>query len=234
MNNRIRILFGLIPAMLAPFVGALLYFVVLSGTRAGWVAYSATKVFALVWPLVAMLGIERQIPILGKMDLPKHVRAIPMGALSGLVIAALMLGLYEMTALGDYVRLHSETIRGKVREMGLLIPYRYLLFGVFVSLLHSLLEEYYWRWFVFGRLSKISRPAIAYGLAGFAFAAHHYVVLSCYFPALVTALFGTCVGIGGGFWCWLYRKQESLVGCWISHLWVDVAIFYVGYKLIFS
>ena len=46
-------------------------------------------------------------------------------------------------------------------------------------------------------------------------------------------VFGTGVGIGGALWCWLYRRQRTLAGAWVSHAIVDVAIFCVGYSLVF-
>ena len=230
MNNRRRILLCVSLAMILPVVAALLYFVLLAGTRLAWVIYSAIKVFALIWPVVAVLWIEKQPFRFESISTAKHIRAIPAGILSGLAIGALMIALFRLSPLGDYVRSHSETIRGKVESMGI-VRY-YILFAVFVAFFNSFMEEYYWRWYVFGRLRKTVHVVLAYGLAGLAFGGHHYVVLSCYFPAWGTALFGTCVGIGGGFWCWLYARQRSLVGCWVSHLLADVAILYIGYTLI--
>lgn len=231
MGARNRILIGVIPAMVLPFVAALFYFVLFSGARGGWVIYTGTKTFILLWPVIALLLIERERPNWLRINWTTHARAIPLGILSGLAISAVALGCYELTPLGDYVRLHAGAIRQKVEELNLVG--HYVLFAVWLSLLHSLLEEYYWRWFIFGRLNRVVKPSLAYGLASLAFASYHYVLLSRYFPAFGTILFGTSVGIGGAFWCWLYRRQRSLVGCWVSHLLVDVAVFYIGYKLIF-
>jgi len=234
MNARSRIWACLIPAMTFPFIGSLFYFAILLGTPLGRIVYGATKGFTLVWPIVAILAIERQPFALSRIGLSKHIRAIPAGLISGLVIAGVIIGFYRWGPLGEYVRQHQEAIRSNVEKFGLRSLGLYVAFGVFLAMFHSLLEEYFWRWYVFGRLSKVSGISVAYGLAGLAFAAHHYVALSSYFPALLVALFGTCVGIGGGFWCWLYRKQDSLAGCWVSHLLVDAALLYIGYDLLFA
>jgi membrane protease YdiL (CAAX protease family) len=86
--------------------------------------------------------------------------------------------------------------------------------------------------YVYGRLRKLVHPGLAYLLAGGAFAAHHYVVLASFFSGWMTVCLGTCVGMGGVLWCWLYQKQDSLMGCWISHMLVDGVILYIGFKII--
>ena len=40
----------------------------------------------------------------------------------------------------------------KLTALGLQSPAAFIVLGVFYALVHSLLEEYYWRWFVFARL----------------------------------------------------------------------------------
>jgi len=231
---RNRTLAGVIPAMIVPCNGALFYFVILSGTTIGRTVYAATKVFTLVWPVVAIVAIERQPLSLRPQNLATHIRAIPAGMLSGLVIAFLIVGLYEWSYLGEYVRLHHDAVRDKINSIGLASRGAYLGFSAFMSVLHSLLEEYFWRWYVFGRLSKVTGWPIAYGLASFSFAAHHYVVLGCYFPPLLAATLGTGAAIGACFWCWLYRRQQSLVGVWLSHALADAAIVCIGYRLLFG
>ena len=233
MTLRTRILFAVIPAMVVPFIGALFYIVILLGTPLGKMIFAATKGFTLVWPVVAMVAVERRPITPGLSNLSKHLRAIPLGLVSGAVIGGLIVGLFDWTPLGDYVRVHHEAVREKLMNLGLQSPAIYVIFGACLALFHSLLEEYFWRWYVFGRLSQFISEPPAIFLAGLAFALHHYVALGAYFPVWLVALLGTSVGVGGGFWCWLYRRQGTLVGAWVSHMLVDVAILYIGYKLIF-
>jgi hypothetical protein len=32
----------------------------------------------------------------------------------------------------------------------------------------------------------------------------------------------------------MYRRQQTLVGVWVSHLIADLGIMYIGYELLFS
>lgn len=232
MNSRSRILISVVPAMLLPLAASFLYFVLFPQAKAAWAIYAVTKFLMITWPIAAVLLVEKERPNFVNFDWRRHLRAIPLGLATGLAICAFGFFLWYATPVGDYARTHSGAVRAKVEELNLVE--HYILFTAGVSILHSLLEEYYWRWFVFGRLIKVLRPAPAYLLASIAFASFHYVVLSRYFPALGTFAFGTLVGVGGLIWCWHLQKQRSLVGCWVSHLLVDAAVFYFGYLLVFS
>jgi membrane protease YdiL (CAAX protease family) len=131
----------------------------------------------------------------------------------------------------------GREIVGKLREFQIATPFGFVLFGVFISVAHSLFEEYYFRWFIFGRLRKHIRLWPAVTLSAVAFMAHHVLVMAVYFPgafnlALVVMPFALCVAVGGAVWAWLYERSESLLAPWLSHLVVDVGIMVIGYDLV--
>ena len=117
-------------------------------------------------------------------------------------------------------------------------PGRYiLLLAAFLCVAHSLLEEYYWRWFVFGRLRLHVHPSLALVLAGLAFMAHHVVIIWVYFPGHFWSAvlpFSLGVAFGGIVWAWLYERSGSLLGPWLSHLVVDAALMAIGYRLVYQ
>src|SRR5262249_33041248 len=128
-----------------------------------------------------------------------------------------------------------EKVYRMLQQFGLETPVKFVLLASFVALAHSFLEEYYWRWFVFGRLRRhVSVPA-AIVVSSAAFTLHHVCVLSVYLPGQFwTAVipFSICIGVGGAFWAWLYQRTESLYAVWISHILADAAIMVVGYDLL--
>jgi membrane protease YdiL (CAAX protease family) len=105
---------------------------------------------------------------------------------------------------------------------------------VFYSIAHSLLEEYYWRWFVFSQLRRLIPLAPAIVVSALGFTAHHVLVLAHYFgwTSPLTLLFSASVAVGGAFWAWLYERTGSLLGPWLSHLVIDAGIFFIGFKLV--
>ncbi len=230
-NSKTHILVGVFPAMVVPFLGSLFYFALYPGTLFGTILYTVSKSFLLFWPIVAVVLIERKRLPIRPIEWSRHFQAIPLGVLTGILIPAVMIVSFFYSPLGDYVKQHTDKIYSQIERIGVLNSF--VPFGIVICFIHSLLEEYYWRWYIFGRLSKILSFAPAVIISSLSFAAHHYIILSQYFSVSGTLGFGTCVAVGGGLWCWLYQRQNSLVGIWISHLLVDAAIFIIGYIILF-
>jgi len=232
-DDRRRTLACVVPAMVLPCAASLVYYVLLAGSTLAMVIYAATKVFTVVWPVIVTFTVEGFRFARGGVQWRKHLAALPLGIASGVFIGSVIIGGYSLEPIGDYAHRFSDDVTTKVAETGIAEPSSYVVFCIFMAGLHSLIEEFFWRWYVFGRLMKVVGRGTAYLTASFAFAAHHYVVLGCYFSTVGTLIFGTCVALGGALWCWLYERQSTLVGSWISHALADAAIFYVGYQLIF-
>lgn len=216
----------LMPALLVPLLGSLLYFVWLPGNGMAQVIYGLTKVFTLVYPFL----------FFGWKDLFVQKPRVSQRSIwgwgigSGLVICALGTGLM-LSPLGEMVRAGAGPIQEKATQLGFVN--HFLLFAIFISLFHSALEEFYWRGFVFGKLREKLGTVGSHLVAGLGFAAHHLVVTWQYFDPPLAIFLAFCVAVGGVIWTFLYQKQGSLVGCWLSHLCVDVFLMVVGYLLIF-
>ena len=193
--------------------------------------YNVVKVIQFALPIWWVLAVQK-----GRVRLwPQSSAGVGFGLAFGAAVAAGMLGLY-------YGWLKSSTllaaalpeIRDKVADFGIDSVGKYAALGLFYSLCHSLLEEYYWRWFVFAQLRKWAPLGTAMTVSGLGFMAHHVLVLGKFFgfgnPA--TYLLSSCIAVGGAAWAWLYERSGSLLGPWLSHLLVDAAIFGIGYLLV--
>ena len=98
------------------------------------------------------------------------------------------------------------------------------------------MEEYYFRWFVFGQLRNLTGFLPAMIVSGLAFMAHHVIVLRHYFNGLSpwTVLLSCAIAVGGLIWAFQYERSKSLTGPWLSHAIVDAGIFAIGYHLLFA
>ena len=226
-----RIWPALIPAMVAPFAASLFYFVIFSDFCLAPVIYIAAKVFAVVWPIISVRFILRTTFPKVKIGHEKHRRAIPLGALLGTAIVVLMFALMQ-TKAGELVAAGSDNIGDKARELGVLE--HYWLFALFICTIHSLIEEYYWRWFVFGQLRKVVPVFYAHIIAGASFAAHHLVITTQFFPIFFGILLGGLAGAGGVILSVLYDRQKTLAGAWVCHLIVDIGIMAIGHNILFG
>lgn len=229
MRIAVRFWIALVPAMCVPLLASLFYFVIFSQHALVRPVFAAAKVFSVAWPLVCVYVIfRRRLPKIDVRSL-HHWRAIPAGVAMGLLIVGAMYG-FMQTPFGAVVRASAPSIAAKVRQLGI-VEY-YWAVAVFLSVIHSFVEEYYWRWFVYGHLRKALGFAPAVVLAGVSFAAHHIVVGTQFFPLPWAVFFGSTVGLGGAIWCVMYERQQTLVGVWVSHMLADFAIMAIGYQLI--
>ncbi len=220
-------------AALFPSLATWLYFVVLSQhpSAAVQAAYAAEKVLQFAFPAVWVVMIQRQKLQLAKPSLAGVAEGLALGVA---VLAGMLLLYFLWLKPAAYLAVAIGPITKKATELGMGSPARFIFGGVLLSSIHALLEEYYWRWFLFGGLRRFMPVTGAIILSSLAFTAHHVILLAVYFGglSLATTFFSLCVAVGGAAWAWIYHRNGSLLGPWFSHLLIDAGIFVVGYDLI--
>ncbi|MFN5297370.1 MAG: CPBP family intramembrane glutamic endopeptidase [Planctomycetaceae bacterium] len=157
-----------------------------------------------------------------------------MGLGMGLAMAALMLvAAAGMEAAGVFAPA-LPIIRQKLAGVGVHTAGQFAALAVFYCLAHSLLEEYYFRWFLWRFCREVCPRVPAHLLAAVGFMSHHVVVLAFYFGWLnaMTWLGSLAVAVAGLAWSWLYELTDSLWPSWIAHILADAAIFGFGYHLL--
>lgn len=219
-------------AALFPTLGTWLYFDVFAGSPGMKPAYGVTKVIQFAFPLIWVLLVMRQRVSLMK----PNSRGVGEGLLYGIVVSSFIYGVYIFTLEdSSYAAQLREPLQEKLNDFGANTPLTFLALAAFYSVIHSLLEEYYWRWFVFGKLRNMLPVWLAIVLSSLAFTSHHVLVVALYFDQwLPIVALSLGVWIGGAYWAWLYHRSGSLYGPWIGHLLVDVAIMAVGYHVFFG
>ena len=220
-------------AALFPGCATWLEFVVLSRhpSAAVQAGYAAEKVLQFGFPLVWVVLVQRQSPRPAK----PQTAGVAAGLALGAAVLAGMLPLYFLWLKpAGYLSATVGPITEKATALGMGSPDRFVLGGVLLSSVHSFLEEYYWRWFLFGGLRRFMPVAAAVILSSLAFTAHHVIILAVYFGgwSWATLFFSLCVAVGGAAWAWIYHRSGSLLGPWLSHLLIDAGIFVVGYDLV--
>lgn len=194
---------------------------------AGQAIFMAAKVWMLVFPFFWYLVVEKGAPSWS----PPRLGGLGIGLLTGLaagtviVLAAQVFGVFDM---------EMSELAGEVDEMGLTTPRAYLLGALGWTFANSLMEEIVYRWFIFSQCERLM-PRFAAVLASAAvFTAHHVVALSTYLPWHLNALASFGVFLGGVIWAMLYSRYRSIWPGWISHIIADIAVFGVGWVLLFG
>lgn len=221
-------------AMVVPTLGTWLYFDVFAGqgTLPG-LLYSATKGVQVLLPVTWMVLARRH-----KLHGPRwQGRSAMMGLAFGVLTAAAILPAYfVIAAQTDLLSQTVPALKAKLADFRIQGLGGFVAMALFISLLHAGFEEYYWRWFVFRRLSEGMKWQPAAVLSSLAFAAHHVVVINAYLPAgyFWTATMGLSLAIacGGAVWAWIYQRTGHIVGAWVAHVFADLAIMYIGFDLL--
>lgn len=218
----------------APTLAVLCAMFWMPDTWYGQAIYYTLKAWLLAMPLIWILFIER-----GRLRLPKlKWQGMPVGIISGLAILAVIIGAWELFARG---MVDTAMFKQKMDEIGLDSPMKFLAFAGTLTFINALLEEYVWRWFVYSKwqeaLSRLAgRLAVpgAVVLAGLCFMLHHTIAMSLYFDWQVNALASLGVFSGGVIWSIIYLKTKNLYSAYVSHIFADIALFYVGYRIAFG
>lgn len=215
-----------------PTLVTLAYFVWSEGLDVGLRQgiFGIAKIVQFGFPIFWVWAIQRHRP----RPWPVSFRGVGIGTVFGLVLFVAALLLYHnWLKSADFFVAGIAPIQAKIAEMGFNAPWKFAALGVFYSLCHSLLEEYYWRWFVFDQLKRLVPLTPAILISAFGFMAHHVLVIGAFFGMgnPVTWIFSLAVAFGGAFWAWLYHRSDSLLGPWAGHLLVDAAIFAIGYDI---
>ena len=225
----------LIVAMLFPTAAAWLYFVRLDGSDWARNVYLIGKLIQFCLPLLALESWRLPaLPVVLRQLRARRREALKWTALSTVSAAAVAV-LYTVVLRGSGLAAEAaQRIAPKLGDFGVANPASYLLLVLLLSFVHSFLEEYYFRWFIFGALRRRAGLPTAYALSSLAFMAHHVIVIATYLGAQespLIALLSAGVAAGGLFWAWLYQRTGSLLAPWLSHVVGDLAIMGIGYDL---
>ena len=223
---------GLVFAIGFPTLLTAVYFVGLAQAPAIWQqgVYATGKFLQFTFPILWLRWALCQ-PITGSW--PTKYLLVPSLAFGALVMLGMLVLAHYWLAPHGYLDVAAEGVRRKIDDLGIHTPLRYAAVGFFYVAVHSLLEEYYWRWYVFAQLRERLPLLPAVTISSLAFMAHHVILLGIYFgwAAPATYLLSLSVAMGGIVWALLYERSGSLLGPWLSHALVDAGIFVLGFQL---
>jgi hypothetical protein len=193
----------------------------------GKALFTIAKLWLLIFPAAWYLLVEKGDPSWS----PPTRAGLVAGSVSGVVLAGLivlgawLLGVQEMDL---------APLRAEVQQMGLNTVLPYLAGAAGWTFVNSLMEEYVYRWFITRQCEILMRREAAIISSAAIFTAHHVIAVSQYLDPLLTALASAGVFVGGLIWSWLYLRYRSIWPCWLSHVLADIAVFGIGWYLLFG
>jgi len=194
---------------------------------AGRAVFAAAKLWLLLFPAAWFLVMERGRPGWSR---PERGGLGAGAALGAVMVAAIVLAYWGV--LRDLV--DPRPLRHAALDIGIGSPGRLPRRGGGLD-----------RRQLPGRGVRLAlvRPAPAAGAAAAGpailgsaalFTVHHIFAMAAYLEPTHVVLGSAAVLTAGACWSWLYLRYDSIWPGWISHLAADVAVFLVGWQLLFS
>ena len=225
-DSNLRAVLALSLLVPVPTVGVLASMWLLPGPI-GQTLYFVGKIWLVVLPAAWHFGVDR-----GRLRVKApEARSVGVGLALGLAIGGVILGAYELlgSALVD-----RGQFRATAAINGLNSPLRYLAVAVYLCTVNALAEEYVWRWFVFRKCDVLFPGYPAVLLSALFFTVHHVFALAAQVPWPATVLGSIGVFVGGALWSWCYLTYRSVWPGYASHVVADVAILWIGWRLLFE
>lgn len=107
----------------------------------------------------------------------------------------------------------------------------FLYVALYISLLNSFLEEFFFRGFGFILMKKYTTRAFSYILSPVLFAFYHVGMTFSMFDALLLLLVLTGLIIGGMIFNYLNEKNQNIYSSWFCHMFANFAINTCGFIL---
>ena len=145
------------------------------------------------------------------------------------------LGIYALI-LGGYFLLRNvfdfSAIAGSLTENAGVTKDNFLYVSLYISFVNSLLEEFFFRGFLFRNLKEQTKPAMAYGISAVLFAAYHIAMMIGWFGFGLNALVLLGLTAGGLIFNRLNEKLGCIYGSWLTHMFANFAINTIGFILL--
>ena len=148
---------------------------------------------------------------------------------------ALGLGIYGLI-LGGYFLLRNvfdfSQVAGSLTENAGVTKENFLYVSLYISFANSLLEEFFFRGFLFRNLKDHSTSPMAYGISAVLFAAYHIAMMIGWFGFGLNALILLGLAVGGLIFNWLNEKLSCIYASWLTHMFANFAINTIGFLLL--
>jgi membrane protease YdiL (CAAX protease family) len=95
---------------------------------------------------------------------------------------------------------------------------------------NSILEEIYWRGYIFSRLKELTGPGNTVILTALFYTSYHLITTITLFSLAQGLLLSSSIFLVGVFWAYLRIRYESIIPAVISHLLADLGLMLIYLK----
>ncbi|MFZ1988030.1 MAG: type II CAAX endopeptidase family protein [Minisyncoccia bacterium] len=176
----------------------------------------------LSWSFFLMRGQTERILGLKDLKLKSLVPGLVVGTGSfGIILAAYAI-------LGNFIDFTG--IKTELQTTGITTT-NFILIGLYIVFINSLLEEFFFRGFLFLNLKKYASVRIAYFYSAILFAIYHLETIQTWFNPVLMFLALLSLFVIGLVFNFLNIKANHFLNSWIAHAVADSAIILVGCRM---
>lgn len=107
----------------------------------------------------------------------------------------------------------------------------FVLVAIYISIVNSLLEEFFFRGFAFLTLKKLASRRFAYLFSSGAFAVYHIAMMTSWFTISLFVLLIVSLFVAGVLFNWLNERNGNIYASWMVHMCANLAINTIGFIL---
>ncbi len=159
----------------------------------------------------------------------KNPRLKSISTILGILLFAFLIGVYYIfKGFLDLDAIRTDFVdKYKITKDSLLF------YGLYMSFVNSLLEEFFFRGFIFLNLKKIGYRKTGYIASSLLFAIYHIANFQNWFSPFLYMLAIVGLFVGGSIFNLMDDKENTFFNSWFIHICADLAIVLIGF-MIFS
>lgn len=193
--------------------------------RPSYWAKSAVKAALFLGVPVLLSFWEREIDLKGLFRPRKKGLLTALGLGLG-VYAVILGGYFAFRGVFDF-----SQIAGNLSQNAGVHKENFLFVSLYISFVNSLLEELFFRGFLFLNLKHSTGRGVAYLVSSLLFSLYHVAMMVGWFGPLLFALILVGLVIGGGIFNFLNEKEQNIYPSWLVHMFANFAINTIGFIL---
>ena len=184
-----------------------------------WVLFGAVPVAYLLWTKSFE---PRKLFSLQE----KHAKLIAPLAVG--IFAVIMIAFFALRNFIDF----SSVTESLTADAGVTRE-NFIFVALYIALINSLLEEFFFRGFCFFSLRPLGVP-FAYVASALLFSAYHVAFMDGWLSPVIFALSLLGMAMGGGIFAFLNHKTESLLPSYLVHMASNLATNLIGIFMFYS
>lgn len=190
----------------------------------GYIYKSVIKLLLFMGLPVLYTGLDRNVKLKEIFKL-KSKKQLLLSVVLGLGVYIIIFGAYLV--LKNFIDL--ENIK-RIMEKSINVNRdNFVLVAIYISFINSLLEEFFFRGFIFLNFKKLMKREVAYIISAIAFAIYHVAIMANWFTIPLFILAMTGLFVGGLIFNYLNDENSNIYSSWLVHMAANFAINTVGF-----